>query len=250
MICELCKKDFKHLGLHLNYSHPEISHKEYYDRFLKQGGEGFCFTCGKPLNFIDLRHGYKHYCNAKCELNDKRVIEKAKQTYKEKTGYEHNMFNPESKEKVKQTSIQKYGGIGFAVNSLANKSLDTYNKEHSTNITSCNMIVHEDKELEKQRIKTRIKNNNGSYMSDEHMEKLIESAKQPEIIEKRINSRILNNGDYWTNEMAEKSKQTCVEKYGYEYWSSNPDNYNQILKNRLQKNDGFLNKAEKDLQKC
>ena len=245
MICELCKKDFKHLGLHLNYSHPEISHKEYYDRFLKQGGEGFCFTCGKPLNFIDLRHGYKHYCNAKCELNDKRVIEKAKQTYKEKTGYEHNMFNPESKEKVKQTSIQKYGGIGFAVNSLANKSLDTYNKEHSTNITSCNMIVHEDKELEKQRIKTRIKNNNGSYMSDEHMEKLIESVKQPEIIEKRINSRILNNGDYWTNEMAEKSKQTCVEKYGYEYWSSNPDNYNQILKNRLQKNDGFLSKAEK-----
>ena len=245
MKCEICGKDFAHLGLHINYQHKDITQKEYYDRYLKQGGEGFCFTCGQPLPFINLIRGYKHYCNAKCELADKRVVEKAKQTYKEKTGYDHNMHNPESKERVKNTTTEKYGGIGFAVKELADKVLDTYNKEHGTDIEKCNMIVHENPELEQQRIKTRIEKNNGSYMSDVHKQKLIQMSKEPEIIKKRINTRIKNNGSYWSEEMTEKSKQTSLEKYGYEYWSSNPENYEKTLKNRLNKNNGYLSKAEK-----
>jgi len=245
MKCEICKKEFKHLGLHLNYSHKDITHKEYYDTYLKQEGEGFCFTCGSPIKFYDLSHGYQHYCNAKCELADKRIITKAKETYKERTGYEHNMYNPESKQRVKNTSIEKYGGIGFAVKELANKSLETYNNEHNTNIMFCNMIVHNDKSLEKQRIETRIKNNNGVYISDEHKKKLSEISKDTDIIEKRINSRVKNNGSYWTEEMAEKSKQTNLVRYGYENWASNPDNYNKTLQSRLEKNDGYLSKAEK-----
>ena len=245
MKCEICGKEFAHLGLHINYQHKDITQKEYYDRYLKQGGEGFCFTCGQPLPFVNLIRGYKHYCNAKCELADKRVVEKAKQTYKEKTGYDHNMHNPESKERVKNTTTEKYGGIGFAVNELADKVLDTYNKEHGTDIEKCNMIVHENPELEQQRIKTRIEKNNGSYMSDVHKQKLIQMSKEPEIIKKRINTRIKNNGSYWSEEMTEKSKQTSLEKYGYEYWSSNPENYEKTLKNRLNKNNGYLSKAEK-----
>ena len=108
MICKLCNQEFAHLALHLKYSHKDITIKEYYDRFLRKDGEGFCFTCGKPLKFYDLKRGYKHYCNSKCELADKRIIEKAKQTYKEKTGYDHNMHNPESKERVKNTSNERY----------------------------------------------------------------------------------------------------------------------------------------------
>ena len=245
MKCEICGKEFAHLGLHINYQHKDITQKEYYDRYLKQGGEGFCFTCGQPLPFVNLIRGYKHYCNAKCELADKRVVEKAKQTYKEKTGYDHNMHNPESKERVKNTTVEKYGGIGFAVKELADKVLDTYNKEHGTDIEKCNMIVHENPELEQQRIKTRIEKNNGSYMSDDHKRKLIQISKEPEIIKKRINTRIKNNGSYWSVEMTEKSKQTSLEKYGYEYWSSNPENYEKTLKNRLNKNNGYLSKAEK-----
>lgn len=245
MKCEICGKDFAHLGLHINYQHKDITQKEYYDRYLKQGGEGFCFTCGQPLPFVNLIRGYKHYCNAKCELADKQVVEKAKQTYKEKTGYDHNMHNPESKERVKNTTVEKYGGIGFAVKELADKVLDTYNKEHGTDIEKCNMIVHENPELEQQRIKTRIEKNNGSYMSDIHKRKLIQMSKEPEIIKKRINTRTKNNGSYWSVEMTEKSKQTSLEKYGYEYWSSNPENYEKTLKNRLNKNNGYLSKAEK-----
>ena len=245
MICRLCNKEFAHLALHLKYSHKDITIKDYYDRYLRKDGEGFCFTCGKPLKFYDLTHGYKHYCNAKCELADKRIVEKAKRTYKERTGYDHNMHNPESKERVKNTSNERYGGIGFAVQELADKTLTTYNKEHNTNIMKCNMIVHEVPELEQQRINTRIENNNGSYISIEHRQKLNDITKNPEIIEKRVNTRIENNGSYWTKEMTEKSKQTSLEKYGYENWSSNPVNYEKTLKNRLIKNNGYLSKAEK-----
>lgn len=214
MKCEICGKEFAHLGLHINYQHKDITQKEYYDRYLKQGGEGFCFTCGQPLPFVNLIRGYKHYCNAKCELADKRVVEKAKQTYKEKTGYDHNMHNPESKERVKNTTTEKYGGIGFAVKELADKVLDTYNKEHGTNIEKCNMIVHENPELEQQRIKTRIEKNNGSYMSEEHKQKLIQMSKEPEIIKKRINTRYTLYGQkYMTTEAYEKLKGNVFETY-------------------------------------
>lgn len=214
MKCEICGKEFAHLGLHINYQHKDITQKEYYDRYLKQGGEGFCFTCGQPLPFVNLIRGYKHYCNAKCELADKRVVEKAKQTYKEKTGYDHNMHNPESKERVKNTTVEKYGGIGFAVKELADKVLDTYNKEHGTDIEKCNMIVHENPELEQQRIKTRIEKNNGSYMTDVHKQKLIQMSKEPEIIKKRINTRYTLYGQkYMTPEAYEKLKGNVFETY-------------------------------------
>ena len=214
MKCEICGKEFAHLGLHINYQHKDITQKEYYDRYLKQGGEGFCFMCGQPLPFVNLIRGYKHYCNAKCELADKRVVEKAKQTYKEKTGYDHNMHNPESKERVKNTTMEKYGGIGFAVKELADKVLNTYNKEHGTDIEKCNMIVHENPELEQQRIKTRIEKNNGSYMSEDHKQKLIQMSKEPEIIKKRINTRYTLYGQkYMTPEAYEKLKGNVFETY-------------------------------------
>ena len=124
------------------------------------------------------------------------------------------MHNPESKERVKNTTVEKYGGIGFAVKELADKVLDTYNKEHGTDIEKCNMIVHENPELEQQRIKTRIEKNNGSYMSDDHKRKLIQMSKEPEIIKKRINTRYTLYGQkYMTPEAYEKLKGNVSETY-------------------------------------
>lgn len=216
MKCEICGKEFKHLGLHLNYKHKDISHKEYYDKYLKQEGEGFCFTCGNPVKFYDLSHGYQHYCNAKCELTDKKIIEKAKITYKERTGYEHNMHNPESKARVKNTTIEKYGGIGFAVKELAEKSIKTFNENHNLNIKYAHNIVHEITELEKQRINTRIKNNNGQYASSEQLKKLIETTHTPEINKKRVNTRREKYGDrYVSNKAYEKMQESPYKTYSY-----------------------------------
>ena len=111
MKCEICGNEYAHLGLHINLRHKDITQKEYYDRYLKTSREGFCYTCGTPLPYVNLIRGYKHYCNSKCELADPQIMEKAKQTYKIKTGYDHNMHNPESKARVKKTTEEKYGGL-------------------------------------------------------------------------------------------------------------------------------------------
>ena len=169
-----------------------------------------------PVKFYDLSHGYQHYCNAKCELANKKIIEKAKTTYKERTGYEHNMYNPESKARVKNTSIEKYGGIGFASDILANKVLVTYNNKHDTNITKCNMIVHEIPELEEQRKNTKIKNNNGKYISDEHLKKLIDSSTSEENLKKRVNTRREKYSEHYISEKAyEKMQESPYKTYSY-----------------------------------
>ena len=214
MKCEICGKDFAHLGLHLNYRHKDITQKDYYDKYLKQGGEGFCFTCGNPMKFLGITKGYQHYCDAKCELKDPRISEKARNTYKERTGFDHNMHNPESVQRVKDTTIKNYGGIGFASKELADKVLDTFNNEHGTNITSCHMISHDVKEIEQQRVETRIKNNGGSYISEEHRNKIIKFSKDPEVIAKRISTRRKRYGDnYITDEAYQKLKLKPYKTY-------------------------------------
>lgn len=202
MKCEICGNEYAHLGLHLNFKHKNITQKEYYDKYLKLPEEGFCYTCNKPLEYIDLSHGYRHYCNAKCELADPRITEKAKQTYKIRTGYEHNMHNPESKARVKSTTEKRYGGIGFASKELEQKVVKTYNEQNGTNVKAAYMICHSTDEIEKQRVQTRIQNNGGSYMSEELKRKLLELSSRPEIIEKRIQSRRERYGDKYMSDTA------------------------------------------------
>ena len=64
----------------------------------------------------------------------KTCREKGWKTYKNKTGYDHNMHNPESKEKVKNTNIKNYGGIGMASKELREKceatNLTLYGVKH------------------------------------------------------------------------------------------------------------------------
>lgn len=55
----------------------------------------------------------------------KECREKGWQTYKNKTDYDHNMHNPDSKEKVKNTTIKNYGGIGMASDELRKKCEST-----------------------------------------------------------------------------------------------------------------------------
>lgn len=216
MKCEICEKEFNHLGLHINYKHKDITQQEYYDKYLKKEKDGFCHTCNKQLKFISITKGYQHYCNAKCELADPEIAKKARITYKLRTGYDHNMLNPETKERVKNTTIEHYGAIGFGSSELANKALSTYNIEHNTNISSCSMIVHENKTLEQKRIDTRIQNNNGSYMSEEHKGKLLIAANDPRTIKKRVESRRrLYGTKYVSDDAYNKLKQTPINTYSY-----------------------------------
>ena len=49
-------------GLSLYLTKRGISHKEYYDQFLKREGEGICVICKEEAKFIRISEGYHHLC--------------------------------------------------------------------------------------------------------------------------------------------------------------------------------------------
>lgn len=65
--CELCGKTFKRVGSHLEQIHG-VKPQDYYDRYLKQEGEGECMVCGKPTAYgpgLGLV-GYRLTCSSEC----------------------------------------------------------------------------------------------------------------------------------------------------------------------------------------
>ena len=118
VFCKVCNtqtncvpKNF--FGNHLYEQHKEYTSdggsKLYYDRYFKKEKEGKCRACGNDTGFIKFSEGYRIYCSPKCATNDKSVQQKAKDTYKKKTGYEHNSLNPANWDKVKETNQKKIG---------------------------------------------------------------------------------------------------------------------------------------------
>ena len=71
--CKICGKKFegtaqqvavqftKHLKEH-NIYEPKI----YYDKYIRQEGEGICPVCGKETTFYSILRGYDKYCSNKC----------------------------------------------------------------------------------------------------------------------------------------------------------------------------------------
>lgn len=147
--CQLCGRELKNnqaLGVHLHYSHKEITLSQYYRKFIGKETDGYCISCGKECNLITLTIGFHTYCSHYCQanssitkekavktkfqhfgegnyfpaeskmkignanrLNKEERIKKARKTYKEKTGYDWVSKNPEIKEKIKNGNIEKYG---------------------------------------------------------------------------------------------------------------------------------------------
>lgn len=71
--CKICQKIFegtaqqvglqftKHLKEH-NIYEPKI----YYDKYVREQGEGICPVCGKETTFYSILRGYDKYCSTKC----------------------------------------------------------------------------------------------------------------------------------------------------------------------------------------
>ena len=72
--CKLCNsnKIYKSIGAfgrsHLPHNHPEVSSKNYYDKFLKnRKDEGLCVNCRDETTFHNINKGYYLYCK-KCKI--------------------------------------------------------------------------------------------------------------------------------------------------------------------------------------
>jgi len=149
-ICEECntlfhKKD--KLAYHINKKHNDL--KTYYDKWLKEEGEGLCKICKKQTEFTGFKYYYNNCCSKECSKQykisqtvlsnikhfgvkyasqRKDVNEKQRNTWKNKSkeerheirkkientwmnnyGVTNNMVLDFVKNKFKETSITKYG---------------------------------------------------------------------------------------------------------------------------------------------
>ena len=69
-----------------------------------------CEFCNKNYkSFITFKKGYKNYCSTRCSSSDKKTQEKVKQTTLERYGVEHALQSEEIKNKLKETNLKKYG---------------------------------------------------------------------------------------------------------------------------------------------
>lgn len=134
MICDICNKEFTtYVGLscHIRQSH-NITSQEYYDKYIRKEGEGFCNVCQKPTSFRNFHIGYSRFCCAKCVQNSEETKskiqqtcldrydsknvyaseygkQKCRETWLENLGVENPFQSEEVKEKIKQTNLDRYG---------------------------------------------------------------------------------------------------------------------------------------------
>lgn len=109
-ICKLCGKEIGNKGLtsHFKRIH-NITSKEYYDKYLKEDGEGVCPICGKETAFIKFTKGYHTFCSPKCAGSSKDVLKLRQKTCLEKYGVDNPAKAEPVKERLKQTNLKRYG---------------------------------------------------------------------------------------------------------------------------------------------
>lgn len=201
--CELCKKDVKYFNRHLVKHHPEISQLDYFNTYVRTSeSQGFCKTCGKPTTFFGPIAGFATYCDAKCQMSDPDMQQTYREHYKAKTGYNHVFKNPEIIEQIRQTQIEKYGGIGFASKEIREKALHNDNCMHNP------AVVEKVKS-------TRLANNNGVWCSDKQLKAIHEANKNPEKYIKAVQTKYeRNNGNYESPETRIKRENTTLTRFG------------------------------------
>ena len=128
MICRICGFETYSLGMpsHLTQKH-QMSTKDYYDKFLK---EGVCKICGKPTKFGTILTGYNKTCSRKCQYEYQKTdeyLQIIQSTNLEKYGVKAAFNN----EKAKQTMLEKYGVVNPAQNpEILAKQQETQRNNH------------------------------------------------------------------------------------------------------------------------
>lgn len=229
--CKICGIECKTIGglqSHVSQKH-KLKSKEYYDKYLKQEGEGVCPICGKETKYSNMLLGYNKYCCRDCADKDPQKHKKAQATMQERYGDDYKQeiyvnrprqtkkerYGDENYNNIQQTkqTLKECFGIEnvFQLKEVKEKSWQTKCKNRPKDPTN--------REKAKQ---TTIKNFGAiGFASEEINNKIkqtnkdlydVENAMQnSEIAEKVSEKQKLN-----APERMKKTKKTNLEKYGYE----------------------------------
>lgn len=271
MICKECKREFddasalsRHICTH------NLSSKEYYDRHIKCHDDGICQTCGKATKYLGLTKGYSKHCSNRCANRDPESNKKRKTSLnaeirknaaiksKETRMKLYGTYLPDaSKEKIRATCIERYGGIGMASKKLCEKTkakcIEKYGIENPASTDQVKEKISNTK-LE------RYENsgyNNIEKIKDTCLKKYGVDCvfKSESIKEQIVCSNLENLGVRYpmmSKEVLEKSKKTCLDRYGAERYSLSEEYRGKLLEEFITDHDHFkeIQKREHNILKC
>lgn len=175
--CNLCDtelKTTKALAVHINNKHKEISKEDYYINFISKNDEHLCKVCKNKTTFIGIKNGFLKYCSTKCLNNDPETKEKIKQTNLEKFGCINPLSNKDIKDKIKKTNLKKYGSENvFGNKEIQEKLKQTIQDKYGVN------NVSQSEEIKTKKIETTFQNYGVTHhMFDETVKnKIVEKTK-------------------------------------------------------------------------
>lgn len=216
------------------YCHKEFDARVKSQRFCSNDHYTKCCICGKTikLNSQQLRNSKTlsdFVCSKEC-----RIQKSVNQKYIINNG---NYRSEESKNKIKQTNLERYGGTGFASKQIKEKYKKTCIERYGTLKHSLNLQKRFKTNLERYNsisplgnkdIQNNIKENNKKKYNCEY-------PFQNEEIHKKA---ILNCINTWQNnkdEILSKIKNTNLEKYGKEFAIQNNNIKNKIKQTKLER---------------
>ncbi len=185
-----------------------------------------CKECGKEVSFDKISTGYREFCSVKCARNNEKTKEKTKQTNLEKYGVETPLQNEEVKQKIKKTNLERYG--------VENPSQNEEVKEKKKQATDYILISKKYKKTNLERYgveyyfqSKEFKENNNYSITEEVKEKI----KQTNLERYGVECSLQNE------EVKQKIKKTNLERYGVENPSQNKE-VREKVRNTTLKNFG------------
>lgn len=110
IICKICNREFKTIfsftGHLRNHS---MTSKQYYDKYVKEDGEGICPTCGKETNFNSFTEGYHKFCSISCLNKSDYIKEKSREASMRKWGVPHQLQSKEFKQQLMDKNMEEFG---------------------------------------------------------------------------------------------------------------------------------------------
>ena len=191
-----------------------------------------CLYCGKNVEFLTFRKGYRTFCSTKCSGSSPQTQLKIYNTLHD-GNYENKLKI--SREKYKQTNLEKYG----CENVLQNE--DIKNKRKKTNLERYGC----ENALENVEIRNRIKQTNIEKYGCEYIgqSQIIKNKIKKTNIERYGCENILEN-----EEFRNKIKETFFKKYGCENPTQNPEIREKIKKTNLERY-GFEHPSQSEIVK-
>lgn len=176
-----------------------------------------CPVCGIRFEYKCCRAAYKKYCSNKCVGLSPETREKVKQTTLDRYGVENPMHLDKFKQKAMDSQIKKFGKFAFNTDKQKQTMMERYG------VT----VPAKNKEIQKKIQETQYENNGGVYAFN--------TEKQRQTMIERYGGA----GSMSSPEAREKLRKTLMERYGYENPMQIPEVKERALK-KIVENHGIL----------